>query len=335
MRAAVVPQHATTFRDNNLILLQKAREYGGRLVIADWATYSTRYGSNPTYVSPDGVHMYPVAGSFALSQFIADNAGRVLAGEDVTPTCAQAGAATNTPWVFLRFGMGGTGVADAQRALIARGINLPTGADGYYNDLTMYAVQTFQRSVGLPPKGHIDEQTARALGLIGATWPTVARGTTGAATVRLIETALIGRGIAVRGGVDGVFDVWLEYAVNTFQRHNGLPVSGIVDIATAARLGLTRAPAPGSVWTAVSNGSTGLLVSRAQQVLLDHGIALPSGVTGRFDVYTLYAVQTYQRHHGLPRNRRGRRRDRPLARSARSGRQPGGELGGPRSRCGG
>ena len=168
---------ATTFRDNNLILLQKAREYGGRLVIADWATYSTRYGSNPTYVSPDGVHMYPAAGSFALSQFIADNAGRVLAGEDVTPTCAQAGAASNTPWTFLRFGMGGTGVADAQRALIARGINLPTGADGYYNDLTVYAVQTFQRSVGLAPKGHIDEQTARALGLIGATWPTVARGT--------------------------------------------------------------------------------------------------------------------------------------------------------------
>ena len=290
---------ATTFRDNNLILLQKAREYGGRLVIADWATYSTRYGSDPKYVSPDGVHMYPAAGSFALSQFIADNVGRVLAGEDVTPTCAQAGAASNTPWTFLRFGMGGTGVADAQRALIARGINLPTGADGYYNDLTVYAVQTFQRSVGLAPKGHIDEQTARALGLIGSTWPTVARGTTGAATVRLIETALIGRGIAVRGGVDGVFDVWLEYAVKTFQRQNGLAVSGIVDIATAARLGLTRAPAPGSVWTAVSNGSTGVLVSRAQQALVDHGIAVSSGVTGHFDLPTLYAVQTYQRHHGL------------------------------------
>ena len=160
-------------------------------------------------------------------------------------------------------------------------------------------MQTFQRSVGLAPKGHIDEQTARALGLIGATWPTVARGTTGAATVRLIETALIGRGIAVRGGVDGVFDVWLEYAVKTFQRQNGLAVSGIVDIATAARLGLTRAPAPGSVWTAVSNGSTGVLVSRAQQALVDHGIAVSSGVTGRFDLPTLYAVQTYQRHHGL------------------------------------
>ena len=41
-------------------------------------------------------------------------------------------------------------------------------------------------------------------------------------------------------------------------------------------------------------------MSRAQQMLLDTGIRLPSGVTGRFDVYTLYAVQTYQRHHGLP-----------------------------------
>src|SRR5262245_14392246 len=36
---------STTFRDNNLVLLQKSRQYGGRLVIADWATYSQRYGS--------------------------------------------------------------------------------------------------------------------------------------------------------------------------------------------------------------------------------------------------------------------------------------------------
>ena len=140
--------------------------------------------------------------------------------------------------------MGGTAVADAQRALIARGINLPTGADGYYNDLTMYAVQTFQRSVGLAPGGRIDEQTARALGLIGATWPTVGRGAVGS-TVRQVESALIARGISVRGGVDGVFDVWLVYAVNTFQRHNGLPVSGVVDIATAVRTGAHTRPGVG------------------------------------------------------------------------------------------
>ena len=96
-----------------------------------------------------------------------------------------------------------------------------------------------------------------------------------------------------------MFDVWLEYAVKTFQRHNGLSVSGVVDIASAARLGLTLAPAPGAVWTAVSPGSTGLLVSRAQEALVQLGIALPTGVTGSFDVPTMYAVQTFQRHHGL------------------------------------
>jgi peptidoglycan hydrolase-like protein with peptidoglycan-binding domain len=291
---------ATSFRDNNLVLLQKSRQYGGRLVVADWATHSQRYGSDPNYVSPDGVHMYPVAGSYALSQYVADSATRVLAGEDITPTCAQAGVSPNTPWTFLRYGMGGIAVADAQRALIARGIYLPTGVTGYFDARTAYAVMTFQRMDGLPAKGHIDEHTARALGLIGAPWPTVVAGATGAATVRRIEAELIERGIFVRGGVDGVFDVWLKYAVMTFQRHNGLTVTGIVDIATASLLGLTLAPAPGAVWTAVSYGSTGLLVARAQQALVSRGIALPTGVTGTFDVPTLYAVRTFQRYNGLP-----------------------------------
>ena len=42
-----------TFRDNNRILLQQAPRYGGRLQIADWATYSANH---PEWFYADGIH---------------------------------------------------------------------------------------------------------------------------------------------------------------------------------------------------------------------------------------------------------------------------------------
>jgi SdrD B-like domain/Putative peptidoglycan binding domain len=48
---------------------------------------------------------------------------------------------------------------------------------------------------------------------------------------------LIAAGVRVVGGVDGIFKIGDWYAVQTFQRHNGLPVTGVIDMATAVRLG--------------------------------------------------------------------------------------------------
>jgi hypothetical protein len=66
--------NASTFRDNNRILLAKASQYGGRLQVADWATYSA---SHREWVEFDGIHLTP-SGATAMAQFIADQAAGAL-----------------------------------------------------------------------------------------------------------------------------------------------------------------------------------------------------------------------------------------------------------------
>ena len=47
------------------------------------------------------------------------------------------------------------------------------------------------------------------------------------------QNALIRGGIHVAGGATGAFSIGTYYAVRTFQRFQGLPVTGVVDPATA------------------------------------------------------------------------------------------------------
>jgi hypothetical protein len=60
--------------DKNAILAQRAQQYGGYLVIADWAGYSAPH---PEWTIADGLHI-SAAGAPVLSQFIADNVAAVL-----------------------------------------------------------------------------------------------------------------------------------------------------------------------------------------------------------------------------------------------------------------
>ena len=62
---------------------------------------------------------------------------------------------------------------------------------------------------------------------------------------------MINAGIAVRGGADGVFGSATAAGVMAFQRARGIPVSGKVDAATAAALGLVAAAAPPAAAVAV------------------------------------------------------------------------------------
>ncbi len=78
---------ASTFRDNNRILLQKAQQYGGALQVADWATYSANH---PSWVGPDGVHL-SVRGAPIAATFIADEARKVLDGLTITPPTGYVG----------------------------------------------------------------------------------------------------------------------------------------------------------------------------------------------------------------------------------------------------
>jgi hypothetical protein len=113
-----------TFRDNNRILLQKAQRYGGRLQVADWATYSA---GRAGWFAVDGIHDTPT-GAHAAAQFIVSQTYVVLAGGSVTPT--PGASAQPAAWVTLRRGDRGPLVATVQRALARLGISVVGGADG-------------------------------------------------------------------------------------------------------------------------------------------------------------------------------------------------------------
>ena len=61
--------------------------------------------------------------------------------------------------------------------------------------------------------------------------------------VKALQEALVRVGIGVKYGVDSYFGSATEASVKAFQRYKGLPVTGVVDQATAAALGLAPAPA--------------------------------------------------------------------------------------------
>ena len=60
--------------------------------------------------------------------------------------------------------------------------------------------------------------------------------------VKALQQALVRVGVGVKYGVDSYFGSATEASVKAFQRYKGLPVTGVVDQATAAALGLAAAP---------------------------------------------------------------------------------------------
>ena len=131
-----------------------------------------------------------------------------------------------------------------------------------------------------------------------AVWVNLQRGLVGS-DVAAAQLAMMNRGVFVRGGATGVFDTYTWYAVNTFQRHNGLRVTGVIDVATARRLGLFDLANPTVDWTDIRRWATGPLVTKAQQLLMSRGVFVRGGATGVFDSYTWYAVNTFQRYNAL------------------------------------
>ncbi len=147
---------------------------------------------------------------------------------------------------------------------MAAGVNVAKGADGVFGIDTYYAVQTFQRYHNLAVTGIIDLATARALGFDDpmVNWHDARLGSSGSFVTRA-EQALMAAGVNVAKGADGAFGIDNYYAVQTFQRYHNLPVTGIIDVATARALGLfettattTAAPASASARTSTSVPST-------------------------------------------------------------------------------
>ena len=153
---------ADGYREDNRVLYEKADELGGYLQIADWATHSE---DRSDWFFGDGVHL-TAEGVTALTTFIADNVGVLLAGGSLNPEVA--------PWATLEEGDSGATVADVQEALLAAGVTGVGFADGVYGEQTTEAVAEFQRSRGFTVTGAVEEPTAIALGVHGAPHPVAA-----------------------------------------------------------------------------------------------------------------------------------------------------------------
>ena len=111
--------------------------------------------------------------------------------------------------------------------------------------------------------------------------------------VRSLQSALIAQGVAVQGGVDGVFGQGTSNAIKTFQSSKGLINSGAMNSTTAFLLGLAPSPA------LPARGQRGELVRVLQQALTNASISVRGGVDGIFGAGTTTAVSAFQTSRGL------------------------------------
>ena len=111
--------------------------------------------------------------------------------------------------------------------------------------------------------------------------------------VRSLQRALIAQGVAVQGGVDGVFGQGTSNAIKTFQSSKGLINSGAMNSTTAFLLGLAPSPA------LPARGQRGALVQALQQSLTNASISVRGGVDGIFGAGTTTAVSAFQTSRGL------------------------------------
>jgi len=121
--------------------------------------------------------------------------------------------------------------------------------------------------------------------------------------VRTLQQALIDAGITVVGGADGIYGPQTQASVERFQAQKGLPVTGVVDDATAAALssasggstgsGGTAVPTGGGTYVGLSQGAQGAAVEAVQRALVDKGVWLPR-ISGTFDSSTVRGVRQFQ-----------------------------------------
>ena len=153
--------------------------------------------------------------------------------------------------VGLKAGALGNTVKQLQQSLLDAGVTVRGGADGIFGPATAGALKSFQTSQGLPATGVVDQSTAEALKnpkapsspTSGSTDGYAVYGERGSRVVDL-QKALLTAGISFAGGADGAFGSATAGAIMSFQRANGLSVTGKLDEATAKALGLTAAPKP-------------------------------------------------------------------------------------------
>lgn len=145
--------------------------------------------------------------------------------------------------------------------------------------------------------------------------------------VTMVQLAIIKNGFTLRGGATGVFDKRTLAVLKTFQKVVGLPVTGVVDTATAKVLKLaveaptttgapettTTAPAttlapttttatssfPFTIATLPVRGNKGDAVVTVQKSLVAAGFQVKGGVDGAFGSGTTATLVAFQTARGL------------------------------------
>ena len=112
-------------------------------------------------------------------------------------------------------------------------------------------------------------------------------------TVRKMQQLLVKAGIAVKGGVDGIFGPGTEAAVRDYQTRRGLTSNGVLDVPTAIVLGMVQAT------PILSRGARGDDVRVVQQQLVTLGLSLFGGVDGVYGSATVATLKVFQRSKGL------------------------------------
>jgi len=145
-------------------------------------------------------------------------------------------------------------VRHVQQALLRNGVTVNGGVDGIYGTATIAALAFFQGRHNLPANGIMDEPTAVALGLLNntiaavstpsapvlgqltiETLPTLGQNSD---AVRMVQNALIAKGVEVKGGPDGVFGVATAISIGKFQEAQSIPASKTLDVRTGIALGV-------------------------------------------------------------------------------------------------
>ncbi len=263
-----------------------------------------------------------------MSRSISARSRRPLAGTvALAVTLALAPMWTNSPPVAARapavavtglsLGSRGDAVKSVQQALVNQGVAVDGGVDGVFGSGTEDALRRFQRDRSLTASGVVDDATALALGLASSPMLGLGQGTRGDA-VKQVQQALIAAGFTVHGGADGVYGSSTKAAVESFQRANGIRVTGVVNAATAAAFGsvvekATATPtAPEasdstigpvalseSGFVGLKIGTRGSAVKSLQQSIIGSGFTVVGGADGVFGVLTANALRSFQNAKGL------------------------------------
>lgn len=241
-----------------------------------------------------------------------------------------------------KYGDKGPAVVALQKAIVRNGFTLRGGVDGVFDQRTRKVLRTFQRVVGLKVTGVVDVQTARVLKLNDA--PSPSSSTTSSTTsttstttvpapvypltlstlpsrgmrgnnVITVQKALASAGLAVAGGIDGIFGSGTAATITAFQKSRGLPATGTLDARTASTLGLiapdqpvkssnaapaTSGPRRLSADELPTRGDRGRDVRLVQRALVKSGIAVKGGIDGVFGGATAVAIKKFQESVGLP-----------------------------------